>query len=350
VTTEASGVVRRQGVSYELSDAPYSTVDELAAGRPDSERAFYESLTEDERRVMGWLRRYATDIAVESDTRGVDRRAVAGAIAMEALMNVDWSGMGSRAAGGPGKVHTQTSHGPDTRVAAPFEVEQLGLVPRQTPKDRTAMLQTPTGAITYIAAIMQALAMESERAGFDHWRQPDVLCWAYNVGYVDEWAKYLADKKATGQTTFDTSKEPLSAWVANHLRFLELAVGGAAEVSQQPETALASAAPPIFTVYFASDSEALDAGAIAEIAEAVALLRAVPDGTMVSITGHADERGDPDANVRLSEQRATAVFRAIEDALKTDAERLNFATTGRGETEPAADLPTSRRVRVEIGL
>jgi outer membrane protein OmpA-like peptidoglycan-associated protein len=349
VTAEAAGVVRRQGVSYELADAPYSTVDELAAGRPDSERGFYESLTEDERRVMGWLRLYATDIAVEADTRGVDRRAVAGAIAMEALMNVDRTAMGSRAAGGPGKVHTETSHGPDTRVSMPFEVEQLGLVPRQTPKDRTALLQTPGGSITYIAAIMQALAMESEKAGFDHWHEPAVLCWAYNAKYVDTWAEYLAEKKAKGETSFDTSGERLPAWVATHLQFLELAVGRAAEASEQQETALVSEAPPIYTVYFATDSALLDGDATAEVGEAVALLRAVPDGTMVSIVGHADESGDPDHNVGLSERRAMAVFRAIEEALKPNAERLTFSVIGRGETEPAADLRTSRRVRVEIG-
>jgi outer membrane protein OmpA-like peptidoglycan-associated protein len=70
---------------------------------------------------------------------------------------------------------------------------------------------------------------------------------------------------------------------------------------------------------------------------------------MVSIVGHADESGDPDHNVGLSERRAMAVFRAIEEALKPNAERLTFSVIGRGETEPAADLRTSRRVRVEIG-
>ena len=141
----------------------------------------------------------------------------------------------------------------------------------------------------------------------------------------------------------------MPAWVAAHLQFLELAVGRAAEASQQPETALVSETPPIYTVYFATDSAVLDGDATAEVGEAVALLRAVPDGTMVSISGHADERGDPDDNCGLSERRAMAVFEAVEAALKPDAERLTFSVTGRGETEPAADLGKSRRVRVEIG-
>ncbi len=358
-TSDAAGVVRRAGVSYELADAPYPTVDELAAGRPDSERGAYEALTEDERRVMGWLRQWAPAIVLQEQIRGVDRRSIAGAIAWEALENVKWSFTPSRAAGGPGKIHSQTVlFGPDQlgkefpegreTVTAGFMVEEMGLVPRQSEADRNELLKTPAGSIEYIGAIMQALAIGAAAAGFDIWRRPEVLCWGYNTYPLQFWAEHMAAKQRRGETTFDVSQNLMAAWVAGHLTYLELAVGALADTDEQLEPD-ESEEPTTATMLFATDSAELDSGATQVLEQLVATLRDAPDGTVVSIVGHADPRGTPQHNQPLSERRAMAVFDALEARLGPDAERLTFATFGRGESQPAATLAASRRVQIEVG-
>jgi hypothetical protein len=213
------------GVSYELDDPLVRSVEELFGHFPPSEIAFLNDQDDDRRAVLGWLIDYRDEIVAQETVRGIDRRAIAGAIAWEALVNVQSWWTPSRAAGGPGKVHSHTNFGPDRRVAAPEEVEIRGLIPRRDDKIREELLRTPIGAIDYIGAIMQAMAQDAESQGFDIWRDPAVLTWGYRSKYVDDFRSHMERKAREGSTTFDTSSDDMAAWVTGNLHYLELAVG-----------------------------------------------------------------------------------------------------------------------------
>ncbi|MET0053109.1 MAG: DUF4157 domain-containing protein [Candidatus Thiodiazotropha sp.] len=225
--TDSNGslLIQRKGVSYELGNPPDPGVEELALNAAPGEETFYQGLNVDQRRVMGWLRQYQSEIVLQEMLTGVDRRAIAGAIAWEALENVKWWITPSRAAGGPGKIHVQSSMFKDGRLAAPEEVEVRGLVPAQTYEQRVEILQTPSGAIQYIAAIMQAMAQDAQMWGFDIWRNPGVLTWGFHSKYVDTFEQRMKEKATAGETTFDTSPSPMAVWVHDNMDYLEASVG-----------------------------------------------------------------------------------------------------------------------------
>ena len=98
-------------------------------------------------RATGWVREIARkdeDAEIEAGESQfmVDRRAIAGAIAWEALMNV----RRSMRAYGPGKVHAWTWSG--KTVAE--EVEDKGDLPKKTNSEREELLATSAGSITSI--------------------------------------------------------------------------------------------------------------------------------------------------------------------------------------------------------
>jgi hypothetical protein len=227
------------GVSYELDDPPVMSVEDLSGHFPPSELAFLNDLDDDRRAVLGWLIEYGDEIVAQETARGIDRRAIAGAIAWEALVNVQSWWTPSRAAGGPGKVHSHTDFGPDRRLAAPEEVEIRGLIPQRDDKTREELLRTPVGAIDYIGAIMQAMAQDADSQGFDIWRDPAVLTWGYRSKYVDDFRSHMEKKAKEGNSTFDTSSDDMATWVTGNLHYLELAVGKPAsrEPMVNPESA-----------------------------------------------------------------------------------------------------------------
>jgi hypothetical protein len=228
------GTIQRGGVSYELGEPPDVSAEVLAQGHPQAELPAFQALSPEQRQVMGWLYKYRDAILLQELLTGVDRRAIAGAIAWEALENVQSSLSPSRAAGGPGKVHAWTTYsGNDDRPAAPEEVEVRGLMPGQTLDQRVALLKTPEGAIAYIAAIMQAMAEDARASGFDIWRNPEVLTWGYQSKYVDTFAQRMREKAAAGETTFDTSASTMAVWVRQNMPYLELAVGAPLARNQQ---------------------------------------------------------------------------------------------------------------------
>jgi cell wall-associated NlpC family hydrolase len=155
--------VKGEGVSFELQDAPFvCTITSLP------------EISLDEMRVLAWLRDQKFQIIAAEAQFQVDRRAIAGAIAWEALKNVhSWSAR----AGGPGKLHewrwnphiaatlmgsllSTTDEG--TWVKA---VEDEKLLPKQRYSDRKKLLQSASGAIQYVAATMDLIALLYERAG-----------------------------------------------------------------------------------------------------------------------------------------------------------------------------------------
>jgi hypothetical protein len=213
----AGGVVYLpdESISFELSDAPKVCV-------PTSLSAI--SLAE--MRVLAWLRMHAETIAETERRFSVDRRAIAGVIAWEALKNVHWT---SLRAVGPGKAHVR-----DIRLAWAFlpvlthhtlvaQVEERGVLPKQSVEGRAKLLLTPEGAITYIGAAMQIASDMAEQHGFDSIRRrPDVLSYFWNSKDLDSWEKLLKSKKPGDRFVPQTD---MAIWVQKNNTFLEDGVG-----------------------------------------------------------------------------------------------------------------------------
>jgi hypothetical protein len=155
--------VKGDGVSFELEDAPFvCTITSLP------------QISLDEMRVLAWLRQHKFEIIAAEAQFHVDRRAIAGAIAWEALKNVHSF---SARAGGPGKPHLWrwNPHIAPTVIGSVLSftdegtwakaVEDEKLLPKQSYGDRKKLLQTASGAIQYIAAILDLIALIYERAG-----------------------------------------------------------------------------------------------------------------------------------------------------------------------------------------
>jgi hypothetical protein len=210
-------VLADEGVSFELKDA--------LAYRPSLETAGSKKLglSKSQVRVLAWLRKHKRTIVQAERLFRIDRRAVAGAIAWEALENplfIPVRGIG------PGKMHYKTgAFGGEDTVAK--QVEDAGYLPtKRSQEERKKSLSTPSGAIMYIAASMKAAAdIAWQEHGSDIYRDLGVLTWFYQSTDLKEWRQHLKNKKAKGERTFDVQKEPMPRWVLNHLAFLEFAVG-----------------------------------------------------------------------------------------------------------------------------
>lgn len=203
--------IKNAELSYELQDAPVSS---------DSKK-----------RVSMWLQNHVSTIEAAEARFQVDRRAIAGAIAWEAIENIRSALTPSSI--GPGKVHIYKDldkiykHPIDdffNQDTVAKQVEDKGYVPKQTFEDRKKLLSTTEGAITYIGAIMKAGAdVAKEIEGIDISGDPLILSWFYNSKDIPGWREHLKNRKAG--TPFDTSGNPMSLWVRDNLGLLETAVG-----------------------------------------------------------------------------------------------------------------------------
>ncbi len=143
-------------VSWELRDAPNAETTE--------------------QRVFLWLQKHH-DLIVQAETRlQVDRRAIAGVIAWEALENLrtesefqQLHSRGSRAAPGPGKVHYKQGHFLEGDPAS-RQIEGTSLyrqdISRKSPDERFEYLSTIPGAVEYIGEMFHAYSTHFERAGY----------------------------------------------------------------------------------------------------------------------------------------------------------------------------------------
>lgn len=216
-------------VSYELSDAPrvcvQTSLDEISLAQM---------------RVLAWLRQHRGEIIDAEQKFKVDRRAIAGAIAWEALMNVRGTltqvmGRGT----GAGKAHLRRDKFPwelffeRTNTTLVEQVEDADWLPaeQQLPKlsrlDRQKMLETPAGAITYMAAAMNAASSLAGHAGFPSIRQrPEVLTYFWQKKDLITWQRHLNTKpKGTDFEPGPDPAEDMDRWVSKNLRYLEDAVG-----------------------------------------------------------------------------------------------------------------------------
>jgi hypothetical protein len=163
----------------------------------------------------------------------VDPRAIAGAIAWEAIENSTkagfftprwlarlWSG-----SVGLGKFHSKGSAKGD--LARQLEE---ALLPMHSVETRMQILGTPEGAIEYIAAAMSAFAAIAERFGQGEVvgrplfirDRPEVLAWAYQSKDLVSFATHMLSR---GSGEFEVTG--MGAWVRGNIGWLESAVGPA---------------------------------------------------------------------------------------------------------------------------
>ncbi len=217
-------------LSFELQSTLLGAVDP-AANAPTREQ-----------RVSLWLQKYSSYIKSTAKTFDIDPIAIAGAIAWEAIQNVS---IFSARAVGPGKVHVfdnfpYVSHTTSPAAFVEGNTRYAPTIPASPLADdlewRTAILKTPKGAITYIAAIMNAYATEVEianrttKAGFPAIRNnPGVLAALYNGSpiHLQTAQADLAAKRAGGTISFSTDGTTMGQWVAYaaNLTFLEESIG-----------------------------------------------------------------------------------------------------------------------------
>jgi outer membrane protein OmpA-like peptidoglycan-associated protein len=105
-----------------------------------------------------------------------------------------------------------------------------------------------------------------------------------------------------------------------------------------------------YRLEFKTGSQALTAASAQHVNEIADVLRAHPQAK-AEIKGYTDNAGNDAANLRLSEERATAVMNKLADL---GIDRSRMTAEGYGETDPVADNATAqgrqqnRRVEVEL--
>lgn len=199
-------------VSFEL---------EGAEDLPDVPTKFTK-LSRSEAHVLAWLQKHKADIASAAAKFKIDRRAIAGAIAWEAIVQVKSS---SRRAVGPGKAHIWEFWG----TSAIDEVEEKGYMPEADDDRQRELMKTSSGSTQYIGAIMGATADISARYGLDIRNDPGVLTTIYQGWRPSEWEDHMKDKATRHPKGMlwprPVVANPMGIWVDEHLPYLEEAVG-----------------------------------------------------------------------------------------------------------------------------
>ena len=213
-------------LSFEMQDAPYVCVPTRL-----------HSISLAEMRVLAALRQHKTKI-IEAEARfSVDRRAIAGAIAWEALHNnkllTNWAHnyLGAGRAVGWGKDHTRlnlTFGGVEGTWS--FQVEKRGLLKKQTLEDRKVLLANPDAAIDYVAAAMDLIAIIYEAAGSPGICKPEIrvnpviLANVYNGDTPEKWEEKV--KAMTPKHVLSPGNK-MAVWlmVTRNMDFIEDAVG-----------------------------------------------------------------------------------------------------------------------------
>ena len=195
-----------------------------------------------EGRIFLWLMLNIDKILATERRFSIDRRAIAGAIAWEALMN-PYTGVKSDLAtsvgiarfSGPGKVHYKEfrpDQVPRDRLLDPAahegnpvarEVELLGRLPPRTMDERRKALATTDGALLYIGTIMRAFSDAAAPAGYYLDCDPAILTTFYNA-----WSLARATTFFQRERKAPTPLNPgpmMGAWVQQNLGRIERMVG-----------------------------------------------------------------------------------------------------------------------------
>ena len=184
-------------------------------------------------RVFLWLVKNISGIVDTERAYSVDRRAIAGAIAWEALQNPKDSleqelrtATGTARFSGPGKVHYKESLLPTTSytppgITAAIEIEQRGKLPVQTEEQRRQILATTAGALRYIGAIMRECSDIAAQSGYYLDCDPPSLATFYNSWDVHEVERLFSQRRAPAPL----AANEMGTWVTENMTFIEMAVG-----------------------------------------------------------------------------------------------------------------------------
>jgi len=197
---QQTGAVQRKDISFELEDT-------ATKGTTPREK------------VKNWLIDNLGLIETAERNWGVDRRAIAGAIAWEALENALYL---SVRAVGPGKVHYKENKFSEGNPVSK-QVEDRGYLPKQTMDARAKLLATTPGAIDYIGAIMKAFADTAATAGYNIKCEPAILCTFYNGFDLPKAEALFKTKKYP--TPLSPSPDKMGHWVDTNVSYLEDCVG-----------------------------------------------------------------------------------------------------------------------------
>ena len=112
-----------------------------------------------------------------------------------------------------------------------------------------------------------------------------------------------------------------------------------------------TAAMNLAVINFATGSAEIPADSKDLIDRAAAILKTAPKGTVIEVGGHTDSPGDPAANQKLSEDRASAVRNAL---VAAGADGAVLVAKGYGDTKPVASNDTEygkfRNRRIEYSI
>lgn len=197
-------------ISLELADAPQASTSEG--------------------RVFLWMVKNISGIVAMEQKFSIDRRAIAGAIAWEALQNA-YTGPASDLAtsagvarfSGPGKVHYKEFRTEEGNPVA-RQVEQLGRLPMQSMEGRRKILATMPGALLYIGTIMREFSNAAAQGGYYLDCDPPILTTFYN----GSWSIQRAQEFFQNERKAPTILRPgplMGSWVQANIRLIERMVG-----------------------------------------------------------------------------------------------------------------------------
>jgi hypothetical protein len=179
--------------------------------------------------VWFWLADHARTINRVAAKRNVDARAIAGAIAWEALENpypgeLTWIGRDPIL----GKMHLpKNDNDAQANTNWIFATEARGYIDRRRAHERKRLLESDDEvAIEYIGAIMALIADEAHEYGIEVRRMPGVLTWAYHGSDPQKWRKLLWDKRRDSLRGVEMllPTDAMGWWVNQNLPYLESAL------------------------------------------------------------------------------------------------------------------------------
>lgn len=178
-------------VSFELADAPAGRTSEI--------------------RVALWLRAHQRELVASEARFHVDRRAIAAAIAYEAIADPRTGAFGYAARfSGAGKVHYREFRLSEGNPASK-QAEDAGLMPRRGILERRDALVQPRIAIDYIGAIMSLFV---KRGG-----HPDDAC---DIAALTTLYTSMLPSEYAGRAVVENVA---GRWAARHVEYLSNAVG-----------------------------------------------------------------------------------------------------------------------------
>ncbi len=195
-------------------------------------------------RVKLWLQKHESVILKEARIWNIDPRAIAGAIAWEAVHNIhsleDWTAPLRNRMYGPGKIHYKEGLFSSFRDPYPLvvkELESLGLLSARDGDGgelRGRYVRTPAGAIHYIASYLGTFADVYEQYGWPTVRRNPAILGTLFQGSIYENLSVLANElpqRAAGMPNAEPPRPAdgditkfMGAWITKNNQFLRSAL------------------------------------------------------------------------------------------------------------------------------